>query len=184
MNLKHLPNLISILRMILVIPVVLLMLERQFEWALGLFIVAGLSDAVDGYLAKRFNWISRLGEILDPLADKLLMVSCYIVLWWLNYLPEWLVSIVIGRDILIVLGAIVYRTIIKLNKITATQISKVNTTAQILLICIVLFSIVAIDLPETMLTTIFVIVFLTTMASGIDYVVIWYKQLFNKQYHL
>lgn len=163
--------------MILVVPVVLLMLEHQFEWALGLFIIAGLSDAVDGYLAKRFNWISRLGEILDPLADKLLMISCYIVLWWLNYLPEWLVSIVIGRDILIVLGAIMYRAKIQSKKITPTHISKVNTTAQILLICIVLFSIVVIDLPATVLTTIFVVVFLTTVGSGIDYVVIWYKKL-------
>jgi len=162
--------------MILVAPVVLFMLEGKFEWALGLFIVAGLSDAIDGFLAKKFNWVSRLGEILDPLADKLLMVSCYLVLWWLNYLPTVLVAIVIGRDIVIVLGAIAYHYNFKSISIRPTFISKANTTAQILLICIVLFSIVVIELPDSGLSAIFILVFITTMASGIDYIIIWTKR--------
>jgi len=166
--------------MILVIPVVILMLEEEFGWALGLFIIAGLSDAIDGFLAKRFNWISRLGEILDPLADKLLMVSCYLVLWWLGYLATLLVTVVIGRDIIIVLGALVYHYNIKSIKITPTFISKANTVAQILLICIVLFSIAVFELPEKGLNAIFVLVFLTTMASGLDYIFIWTKRSFKK----
>lgn len=183
MNLSNLPNLISILRMILVVPVVILMLEGNFEWALGLFLIAGLSDAVDGFLAKRFNWVSRLGEILDPLADKLLMVSCYLVLGWLGYLPTLLVAVVIGRDIIIVLGAIAYHYNIQSINITPTFISKANTTAQILLICIVLFSIVVIELPVNGLNAIFVLVFLTTVASGLDYIFIWSKLSIKNRRH-
>jgi cardiolipin synthase len=152
------------------------MLEDDFEWALGLFIIAGLSDAVDGYLAKRFNWVSRLGEILDPLADKLLMISCYLVLGWLNHLPMLLVMVVIARDIIIVLGAVTYNFNIQKITIAPTYISKINTTAQILLICIVLFSLVVFELPEKGLNAMFIIVFITTMASGINYVVIWSKR--------
>ncbi len=162
--------------MILVIPVVILMLKGNFEWALGLFIIAGLSDAIDGYLAKRFNWVSRLGEILDPLADKLLMISCYLVLGWLSHLPIFLVLVVIARDIIIVIGAIAYHFNIQTITITPTYISKINTTAQILLICIVLFSLVVFELPENGLNAMFILVFVTTMASGIDYVVIWSKR--------
>jgi len=175
LNLSNLPNLISILRMVLVVPVVILMLEGDFEWALALFIIAGLSDAIDGFLAKRFNWISSLGEILDPLADKLLMVSCYLVLGWLGHLPILLALVVIIRDIIIVLGAIAYHYNIQTINITPTFISKINTTAQILLICIVLFSLVVFELPQRGLNVIFILVFLTTMVSGIDYIVKWSK---------
>ena len=167
--------------MILVIPVVILMFEEKFDWALGLFIIAGLSDAIDGFLAKRFNWVSRLGEILDPLADKLLMISCYLVLGWLGYLPTLLVAVVIGRDIIIVLGAIAYHYNIQSFNIAPTFISKANTAAQILLICIVLFSLVVIELPDKGLNVIFILVFLTTMASGLDYIVIWTKRSFKSR---
>jgi len=162
--------------MILVVPVVILMLKGNFEWALGLFIIAGLSDALDGFLAKHFNWVSRLGEILDPLADKMLMVSCYLVLGWLDHLPISLVAVVIGRDVAIVLGAIAYHYKVQSIKIAPSFISKVNTTAQILLICIVLFSLVVFKLSEHGLNIIFVIVFITTAASGLDYIVTWTKR--------
>ncbi|MFV2059291.1 MAG: CDP-alcohol phosphatidyltransferase family protein [Gammaproteobacteria bacterium] len=179
LNLSNIPNLISIIRMILVIPVVILMLEGDFEWALGLFIIAGLSDALDGYLAKRFNWVSRMGEILDPLADKLLMISCYLVLGWLAHLPLFLVLVVIIRDLIIVLGAIAYHYNVQKITITPTFISKINTTAQILLICIVLFSLVVVELPAEGLNAMFIVVFITTMASGIDYIIIWSKRSFK-----
>ncbi len=170
------------MRMLLVLPVVLLMLDEEFEWALVLFIIAGLSDAIDGYLAKQFNWVSQLGKILDPLADKLLMVCCYLVLGWLGYLPLLLVGIVIARDIIIVLAAMKYKNIILSKNIIPTLISKVNTTVQILLICVVLFSIVVIQLSENNLNFIFFIVLITTVASALDYVFIWKTQIINSQH--
>lgn len=167
--------------MILVVPVVILMLDGNYVWALVLFIIAGLSDAVDGFLAKRFNWVSRLGQILDPLADKFLMMSCYLVLGWLAYLPVSLVATIIGRDIIIVLGAVTYHYNIQSINITPTFISKANTTAQILLICLVLFSIAVYELPEKGLNAIVLVVFLTTLASGFDYIVTWTKRLIKSQ---
>src|SRR3990172_3309285 len=105
MGLKDIPNIISLLRMALVPPVVILLLNGYYGWALLVFVSAGLSDGLDGYLAKRFGWRSRLGAILDPLADKLLLVASYLTLGWLGQLPLWLVAVVVGRDIVIVAGA-------------------------------------------------------------------------------
>jgi len=168
--------------MILVIPIVILMLSSKFDWALALFITAGLSDALDGFLAKRYNWVSSLGEILDPLADKLLMVSCYLVLWWLGILPLYLVAVVIGRDIIIVIGAIAYHYKYRAIKIVPTFISKTNTTAQILLICVVLFSITVIELPDNGLYAIYLVVLVTTVASGLDYIITWTKRSIKSQH--
>ena len=106
MNARDIPNIISVLRIVLVVPIIVLMLEQQFAAALLLFFVAGLSDGLDGYLAKRNNWGSRLGSILDPLADKLLLISSYVALGWLGLIPVWLVAVVLIRDIVIVSGAL------------------------------------------------------------------------------
>ncbi|MDE2089174.1 MAG: CDP-alcohol phosphatidyltransferase family protein, partial [Gammaproteobacteria bacterium] len=108
MTRRDLPNLISVLRMLLVLPVVALLMTEHYREALLLFGLAGLSDALDGFLAKRYGWTSRLGAVLDPLADKILLVSSYIALGWLRLLPLWLVAAVIVRDLVIVIGAAVY----------------------------------------------------------------------------
>ena len=77
MKARHIPNIISVFRILLVYPVVASILQKRFDWALTLFVVAGVSDALDGFLAKHFHWQSRLGSYIDPLADKLLLVSSY-----------------------------------------------------------------------------------------------------------
>ncbi len=108
MRARDIPNLISFLRILLTIPVVWLLIEQQFSAALILFGVAGFSDALDGYLAKRFAWRSRLGGLLDPLADKALLMSSFLVLGVLGLIPVWLVMLVIFRDLVIVGGALYY----------------------------------------------------------------------------
>ena len=90
MNRSDIPNIISMLRIILVIPTVMLLLNERYGQALILFAVAGASDGLDGYIAKRYHYVSRLGTILDPLADKLLLVCTYLALGWLGLLPAWL----------------------------------------------------------------------------------------------
>jgi len=85
--LRHLPNLISMLRILMVPPVAWLIVEQHYALALGLFVVAGVSDGVDGFLAKHYGWTSRLGSILDPLADKLLLSVSFVTLAWLGHLP-------------------------------------------------------------------------------------------------
>ena len=108
MRASDIPNLITVGRILLVAPVAWALMVQNFSLALILFFVAGVSDAVDGFLAKRFGWTSRLGALLDPLADKFLLVTCYAVLAWNDLLPVWLLVLVLTRDLLIVGGAVAY----------------------------------------------------------------------------
>lgn len=170
---RDIPNIISLLRIALVIPVVYLLLERQFSYALVLFFIAGFSDGLDGYLAKRNNWVSRLGSILDPLADKLLLVFSYLALGWLGEIPMWLVIAVMVRDVIIVVGAIAYHELIGKYDMTPTWMSKTNTFCQILLILVVVFSLGAYALPDLLIEALIYIVALTTLVSGINYVWVW-----------
>src|SRR5260221_218136 len=106
---RHLPNIICLLRIALIWPIVASLAAGEYRLTLLLFVVAAASDGLDGWLAKRFGWTSRLGHLLDPLADKLLLVSVFLVLCWLQRVPFWLGVIAVGRDVMIGLGAIMYR---------------------------------------------------------------------------
>lgn len=172
-NRRDIPNLLTFARIVLVPPTVWLLLERHFGWALVLFFIAGVSDGLDGLLAKRFNWTSRLGALLDPLADKLLLISCYLVLAWLGLLPVWLVVLVLLRDLIIVLGATAYHFRIEKLEADPTIVSKLNTVMQILLVLLVIsgraFELEVSELLEIMIYAVAV----TTVWSGVDYVITW-----------
>lgn len=172
MTRRDIPNIISILRILLVLPVVYFLYHGQLGAALALFIVAGLSDAIDGYLAKRNGWTSALGAWLDPLADKLLLVSSYLVLGWVGMLPLWLVVAVILRDIVIVIGALAYRLLIGRVDMAPSVISKVNTFCQLALVAVLLVASL-IPLLGAAITPLIYIVFATTVLSGMDYVWAW-----------
>ena len=92
---RHLPNLLTLLRLLLTLPIAWLLLSERFAAALWLFAVAGASDALDGFLARRFGWVSRVGSVLDPLADKLLLVTSYVCLGLSQVLPWWLTLLVL-----------------------------------------------------------------------------------------
>jgi len=175
-TLRDLPNLISLLRMVLVIPVVYLMEQREFGLALILFAIAGISDGLDGYLAKRNNWASRLGSILDPLADKLLLVSAYLVLAWLGELPVWLVIAVLVRDVIIILGVVVYHYLIGQFEMVPSWISKLNTFFQIMLVLVIVFSLGVYTLPAILIDALVIVVIVTTLTSGIDYIWVWARR--------
>lgn len=173
--LKDIPNLISIARIALVFPVVWALIDRHFLLALGLFVIAGVSDGLDGYLAKRYGWQSRLGGMLDPLADKLLLIATYFSLGWLGALPWWLVGLVLLRDVVIVTGAIVYNFRIEAIQAAPTLISKANTFMQILLGLIAVVHLGVQPLPASVMTALIGVVTATTLASGIGYVIVWSK---------
>ncbi len=175
MNRSDIPNIISILRIILVIPTIIMLFHERYVQALILFAVAGASDGLDGYIAKRFNYVSRLGTILDPLADKLLLVSTYVTLGWLDLLPAWLVIAVIARDALIVSGGIAYHYLIGKYDMAPTLISKINTFTQIVLALAVVLSVSVIPLPELQWFVGWMIYMTlgTTAISGVDYVWTW-----------
>lgn len=173
MTRADIPNIISILRIGLVLPVVAALMHGQFTLALLLYTVAGASDALDGYIAKRYHYTSRLGSILDPLADKLLLVSTYLVLAWLGLLPVWLVAAVVARDIFILAGALSYHLLIGEYEMQPTPISKINTFAQIALGLTVVFSAGVYPLPEVLIDGLVWAVLATTLFSGIDYIWTW-----------
>jgi cardiolipin synthase len=177
---KHIPNIISVLRILLVIPTVYFLANEQYSYALLLFFVAGISDGLDGFLARRFGWTTRLGSFLDPMGDKLLMTASYFMLGWLGQLPWWLVSVVIGRDIVIVLGALAYRLLVQDITMSPLLISKINTAAQIFLVLLMLFNLsdlpMAKQVPAWLTLVAVYTVLVTSLLSGLAYIIVWSKR--------
>lgn len=170
---RDIPNLITGLRILLVAPFLWLLLEEHYGAALLLFVIAGVSDALDGFLAKYYGWTSELGGLLDPIADKLLLVGAILVLGWLNELPGWLVALVIGRDLVIVGGAVVYHLRIERFHAAPLPISKLNTLVQLMLVCAVIIHYGLIALPAWLLAGGIYLTALTTVWSGAAYVWRW-----------
>jgi len=134
----NIPNLITLGRIILVPVIFWLLVNGQLQVAFFVFVAAGVSDAVDGFLAKRYNWATELGAYLDPLADKLLIVSVFVALGVLKELPSWLVIAVVTRDIMIIAAVILSWLLGNPVRIRPLAISKANTAAQIVLAAFVL----------------------------------------------
>ncbi len=168
---RHLPNLVSVLRIVLVVPIGWMMLERRYDTALWLVLAAGLSDAFDGWLARRFGWRSRLGAFLDPAADKVLLLTGFVVLALMDRLPWWLALIVVGRDAVIVGGALAYRLLIGPFLAQPRRLAKYCTLVQILCILLVLlqssgFANIHVQAAQWLTAVL-------TVASGVDYVLHW-----------
>jgi len=161
------------LRIVLVLPLAWLLLERRYDAALVVFAIAGVSDGVDGFLAKHFDWRSRLGGMLDPLADKLLLVTSFVCLGWVGALPLWLVLLVILRDVVIVTGAICYHWLIEPFDAAPMTLSKLNTVTQILLVLAVIVDQGLLALPTALVGSLVSVVAATTILSGASYVWTW-----------
>ncbi len=173
---RDIPNAISLLRIILVVPVAMLLMDKRFDWALSLFVIAAVSDGLDGYLAKHYGWTSRLGSLLDPIADKMLLVTCFVLSGWLGLIPMWLVWAVILRDLLIVLGATSYHYLFGPFMGEPTLISKLNTVIQIALVVLVIFDQGFVALPEELIEVLIYAVLATTVVSGLGYASIWLRR--------
>ncbi|MBT2968593.1 MAG: CDP-alcohol phosphatidyltransferase [gamma proteobacterium symbiont of Ctena orbiculata] len=177
---NDIPNLISVLRILLTIPIVWLLFEHQFSYALILFAVAGFSDGLDGFLAKRFGWQSHLGGLLDPLADKALLMSSFLVLGGLGLIPVWLVILVIFRDLTIMGGALYYNFSVEELDADPSLISKLNTLLQIMLVLLVVTDAGPFDLPSQLLFLLTWATGFTTLVSGIAYVWVWTNKARSK----
>jgi len=170
----NLPNLISLARLLAVPVTVYMLLQGYFAVAFWLFVAAGVSDAIDGFLAKQLGQSSELGGYLDPIADKVLLVGVYVTLGQLGQIANWLVILVVFRDLIIVGGVV----LLKLNnghalRMRPLMISKINTAAQILL-PIELLARLGFGFDIGVLNTVLVyLVGLTTAASGGAYLVSW-----------
>jgi cardiolipin synthase len=173
MSLALLPNIITACRIVLAPVLIYLLHEQQFGAALIVFLVAGFSDGLDGFIARRWGYITRTGAILDPVADKLLMVSVYVMLAFLDKLPFWLVLAVVSRDALIVGGYLVYTSMYGPVRMRPSLISKLNTILQIGLVLAVL-SVEALGWPPAAWLAPFAwTVLSSTVASGLHYLWAW-----------
>ena len=173
MSPSNIPNLICFARIVLVIPIIRLLWQEQFLLSLLLILIAGLSDILDGYLAKKNNWRSYLGAVLDPAADKILLVSLFITLQSMDLIPLWLTLTVILRDLMIVFGLGLYRYFVGVPQPKPTRISKFNTLLQLAFIILVILA-QGIQFPFAILSMVCgSLVFVTSILSGLDYWIIW-----------
>jgi len=169
-SLRQLPNLISLFRILLIVPIAAALLHREWLAALALFFIAAVSDAADGFLAKQFGWQTDLGALLDPSADKLLVATVFVTLTVQGSVPLWLTAAVVGRDLTIVLGALAYRLWFGPLRMRPTAVSKLNTLFQLtFILCVVARREFALP-PAWFETLLGALVLATTAVSGIDYV--------------
>lgn len=171
--LAQIPNLLTLLRIAACPVLVLLLRDHGYALALAVFLAAGITDGLDGYIAKRFNCESGLGAILDPIADKLLIASAYIMLAVLEHIPFYLLVTVMFRDLVIVVGYLVLLALGDEVPMKPTYLSKVNTCVQIALVIAVLLA--QADLSRIALIEQALVfgVLVTTVSSGCQYVWAW-----------
>ncbi|MBF0621655.1 MAG: CDP-diacylglycerol--glycerol-3-phosphate 3-phosphatidyltransferase [Magnetococcales bacterium] len=168
----NLPNTLTLFRIILVPVFLWYVMEHNHQVAFWLFVVAGVTDGVDGFIARRFNQMTALGAILDPLADKVLIISGFLVLGMLEYLPYWLVLLIVGRELVVFTGALAIRVIDPDSSLKPTGIGKLNTLLQISLLAVVLGSSI-VTLPGWLVSVLIIMVVCTTILSGLIYLWRW-----------
>ncbi|MGJ4889607.1 CDP-alcohol phosphatidyltransferase family protein [Bradyrhizobium sp. HKCCYLR20261] len=178
MTIPHsIPNLITLGRILLVPIVVWAIAAGEMEVAFLVFVVAGVSDAVDGFLARRFNLRSELGALLDPLADKALLVSIFVTLGIWGAIPRWIVILVVSRDIMIVAAVIVSWLFDRPVAMKPLMVSKLNTAAQVGFAALVLASLSFGFEPKPYDAVLMVLVTVFTLVSVGLYLVDWVRHM-------
>ena len=173
-----LPNLVTSLRMLLVLPAGWLLWLGWYPEALVVVGVAGASDALDGELARRFGWRSAFGSMMDPIADKLLVLVVFVIFTIQGHIPLWLAVVVIGRDLVILTGAGIYRLMFREIEMAPTLASKANTVIQIVMLLLLLLGLCGFGaLSEAALLVVdpwsFYVLAVLVVGSGSDYVITW-----------
>jgi cardiolipin synthase len=173
----NLPNLITLARLLAVPLAISLIVDGSYGIAFWVFAGAGISDALDGYIAKRFDARTRLGALLDPLADKTLVASVYVTLGLAGQLPNWLVILVVFRDVMIIGGFVLIQSTTAPRHFDPLYISKVNTAVQIALVGFVLARL-GLGAADGVITELLVgTAAVTTTLSGMSYLVRWARIL-------
>jgi cardiolipin synthase (CMP-forming) len=172
-SLRQIPNVISSIRILLVAPIAVALVSHHLMTTIALFGMAALSDAADGFLAKRYGWQSELGAVLDPAADKLLLATVFVALAYLRLVPLWLMAVAVVRDGIIVLGALLYRYYIGPLAARPSIVSKFNTLCQAAFIMAVVGREQFAVPPAWGVMVLGALVFVTVVISGIDYILIY-----------
>jgi cardiolipin synthase len=173
---RHIPNLVSSLRILLIVPIAMALARHELPRTLWLFGAAAVSDAADGFLARRFGWQTELGGLLDPIGDKLILATVFVMLAVLRYIPVWLTVAVLARDGIIVGGAISYRLLLGPVEAHPSMVSKLNTVCQMLFVLAVIGAMQFAWPPAWGLLALGALVFVTVVVSGIDYVWVYGRQ--------
>lgn len=151
-------------------PLLIVILNAgEYQLALFIFLIAGISDGLDGFIAKQFNCVTRLGAVLDPLADKALLVSAFIMLSYLELIPFWLMVTVVFRDVLIIAGYLILVALYGRINITPVAISKVNTFLQIVLVLALLLNLSGFLDVSWLISPLIYSVFVVCVVSGLQY---------------
>jgi cardiolipin synthase len=169
------PNLLSIVRIGLVYPILNNIYLNNFQLSIVFFIVAAITDALDGFLARKMNWQTDLGAILDPIADKLLLSGTIFILWLTKFIPFYIFIIFIGRDVVILLGAAVQMTLNELDTPMPNLLGKLTTSLQIIYIAVVFLK--EIFNLEFAISILDIIIIVITITSLIVYALNWYKDI-------
>lgn len=174
MILKNIPNALTITRLALTLPFLIFLNNQQYTNALYVFLIAGFTDGLDGWLARYFNWQSIIGSFIDPLADKLLIASSFISLAFIGALPWWLVILVFLRDITLSFGAVAWYYFIQRRlEFKPTMLSKINTLLQLMLVTMCLFDLAFFKVSLILTDVLIVLTATTTSITYIDYVWTW-----------
>lgn len=169
----NVPNILTLLRVAAAPLLAYLLMRRYYEYALYVFLVAAITDALDGYIARHFRLSTEFGAALDPLADKLITLTCLLILSMQGWVPWWLTLPLVLRDAVIVVGAFTYHHHFGEIDIRPTKVGKIHTLAVFLLFILVLAHAAQAINAEAWLTASFAAIFLTTLASLVQYVVLW-----------
>lgn len=174
--LRQIPNLITLMRIVLVLPVAISMLREQYQQAFWLFALAGFSDGLDGLLARLFDWRSRFGAIADPVADKLLLVTTFVAGAVCGLWPWWLTAVVLIRDLVIFSGSIAYHVLVGPYQMLPSWLGKLCTFSQIGAVLLLLLDRFWLPLPPWSQSLIIDFVVLVSVVSGLHYVLVWSRK--------
>lgn len=177
--LKHIPNALTVFRLVLIAPFLVFLYQHLYTYALYLFLLAGFTDGLDGWIARHYNWQSSFGSFVDPMADKLLVASSFISLALIGILPWWLVILVFLRDLTISFGVIAWFIFVhRYLSFKPTMLSKINTTLQLTLVTLCLFELAFFPFPAYISNAMIVLTAITTAATYLDYVWTWGKKAY------
>lgn len=170
---RWIPNALTFLRLLLVVPFAMALWSRDYRAALVIFFVAAATDAFDGFLARQFDWRTRLGAIADPLADKALLISAYLMLTLTGVLPPWVFWLVLGRDLLIVGGGLAYHYRIGSFDMQPSLPGKCNTLIQIVVALAIIVLLAGLPMQPWVIDVGIWLVAVSTLVSGAHYLVVW-----------
>lgn len=170
---RWIPNALTFLRIVMIAPFAAALMAKEYRIALAIFFVASATDAIDGFLARHFDWRTRLGAIADPLADKALLISAYVMLTLTGVLPQWLLWLVVGRDFVIVCGGLAFHYGVGRFDLQPSIPGKINTLIQILVALAIIVLLAGLPMQPWVIDAGIVLVAVSALFSGGHYIAVW-----------